>query len=210
ILITAGPTFEKIDPVRFIGNYSSGKMGYAVADEAARRGADVILVSGPVSVHSVEQGVTVVSVESAKQMLAECEKFFPDSDIAVMCAAVADYAPANTADKKIKREKQDIPVINLVKNPDIAATLGLRKKDGQTLVGFALETDNEQSNALEKLERKNLDLIALNSLRTPGAGFGTDTNVITLIDRKGEVTPLPLMTKPEAASALWDYLTGIE
>lgn len=207
VLVTAGPTYEKIDPVRFIGNYSSGKMGYAIADEAARRGADVILVSGPVSLRPARPGVTVVPVESAKQMLHECENFFNTCDIAVMCAAVADYAPANPADKKIKREKQDIPVINLVKNPDIAATLGAEKKSGQILVGFALETDNEQTNAIDKLKRKNLDLIALNSLRTPGAGFGTDTNVITLIDKNGTVTPLPLMTKPEAAAALWDYLT---
>lgn len=209
ILVTAGPTYEKIDPVRFIGNYSTGKMGYAIAEEAASRGADVILVSGPVALKTNSQNIAVVPVESAKEMLAESEKIFPGCDYAVMCAAVADYAPANPVDRKIKREKEEIPVIHLVKNPDIAATLGAQKKDGQTLVGFALETDNEQANAVEKLRRKNLDFIALNSLRTPGAGFGTDTNVITLIDKNGNVTPLPLMTKPEAAATLWDYLTGI-
>lgn len=209
ILVTAGPTYEKIDPVRFIGNYSTGKMGYAIAEEAASRGADVILVSGPVALKANSQNIAVVPVESAKEMLAESVKIFPECNYAVMCAAVADYAPANPVDRKIKREKEEIPVIHLVKNPDIAATLGAQKKDGQTLVGFALETDNEQANAIEKLRRKNLDYIALNSLRTPGAGFGTDTNVITLIDKKGIVTPLPLMTKPEAAAALWDYLTGI-
>ncbi len=143
-------------------------------------------------------------------MLEQCEKFFPESDIAVMCAAVADYAPANPADKKIKREKQDVPVINLVKNPDIAATLGAEKKPGQVLIGFALETDNEQANALDKLKRKNLDMIALNSLRTPGAGFGTDTNVITLISADGTETPLPLMSKTEAASKLFDHIIGIK
>ncbi|MDE6264051.1 MAG: bifunctional phosphopantothenoylcysteine decarboxylase/phosphopantothenate--cysteine ligase CoaBC [Paramuribaculum sp.] len=210
VLVTAGPTYEKIDPVRFIGNYSSGKMGYAIADEAAHRGADVILVSGPVSLQPKQQNVTVVPVESAKDMLEQCERFFPESDIAVMCAAVADYAPANPADKKIKREKQEVPVINLVKNPDIAATLGAKKKAGQILVGFALETDNEQANALDKLKRKNLDMIALNSLRTPGAGFGTDTNVITLISADGTETPLPLMSKAEAASKLFDYIIGIK
>lgn len=210
VLVTAGPTYEKIDPVRFIGNYSSGKMGYAIADEAAHRGADVILVSGPVALQPKQQNVTVVPVESAKEMLEQCEKFFPESDIAVMCAAVADYAPANPADKKIKREKQDVPVINLVKNPDIAATLGAEKKPGQVLIGFALETDNEQANALDKLKRKNLDMIALNSLRTPGAGFGTDTNVITLISADGTETPLPLMSKTEAASKLFDHIIGIK
>ncbi len=210
VLVTAGPTYEKIDPVRFIGNYSSGKMGYAIADEAAHRGADVILVSGPVALQPKQQNITVVPVESAKEMLEQCEKFFPDSDIAVMCAAVADYAPANPADKKIKREKQDVPVINLVKNPDIAATLGAEKKPGQILIGFALETDNEQANALDKLKRKNLDMIALNSLRTPGAGFGTDTNVITLMSADGTETPLPLMSKTEAASKLFDHIIGIK
>lgn len=210
VLVTAGPTYEKIDPVRFIGNYSSGKMGYAIADEAAHRGADVILVSGPVSLQPKHQNVTVVPVESAKDMLEQCERFFPESDIAVMCAAVADYAPANPADKKIKREKQEVPVINLVKNPDIAATLGAEKKAGQILVGFALETDNEQANALDKLKRKHLDMIALNSLRTPGAGFGTDTNVITLISADGTETPLPLMSKAEAASKLFDHIIGIK
>lgn len=210
VLVTAGPTYEKIDPVRFIGNYSSGKMGYAIADEAAHRGADVILISGPVDLKPKQQNVTVVPVESAKEMLEQCEKFFPESDIAVMCAAVADYAPANPANKKIKREKQEVPVITLVKNPDIAATLGAEKKPGQVLVGFALETDNERANALDKLKRKNLDMIALNSLRTPGAGFGTDTNVITIISADGNETTLPLMSKPEAASKLFDCIIGIK
>lgn len=208
VLITAGPTYEKIDPVRFIGNYSTGKMGYAIAEEAAARGAQVTLISGPVGIRAVNPAIKVVSVESARQMLGACEEAFPQSDIAIMCAAVADYAPAEVADRKIKREKEEVPVIHLVKNPDIAATLGAAKKPGQTLVGFALETDNERTNALDKLQRKHLDMIALNSLRTPGAGFGTDTNVLTLIAADGSVTELPLMSKAEAAAHLLDAITA--
>ncbi len=210
LLITAGPTYEKIDPVRFIGNFSSGKMGYAIAEEAAARGAEVTLVSGPVSLKAQHPSIKVIHVESARQMLDACKEAFPQTNIAIMCAAVADYAPNVQADKKIKREKDEIPVINLVKNPDIAATLGSEKKDGQIIVGFALETDNEQSNALDKLHRKNLDMIALNSLRTPGAGFGTDTNVLTLICKNGFATELPLMTKAEAASQLLDAICRIK
>ncbi len=210
ILITAGPTYEKIDPVRFIGNYSTGKMGYAIAEEAAARGAEVTLVSGPVSLKAQHPSIKVMHVESARQMLDACKEAFPQTNIAIMCAAVADYTPNVQADKKIKREKDEIPVINLVKNPDIAATLGSEKKDGQIIVGFALETDNEQSNALDKLHRKNLDMIALNSLRTPGAGFGTDTNVLTLICKNGSVSELPLMTKAEAASQLLDAICRIK
>lgn len=205
VLVTAGPTYEKIDPVRFIGNYSSGKMGYALAEECAARGAEVTLVSGPVSVTTKDPRVKVVKVESAREMLAECEKVFPASDISIMCAAVADYAPAAVADRKIKREHSEVPVIELVKNPDIAATLGARKKPGQILAGFALETDNEASNAVEKLERKNLDLIVLNSMRDKGAGFGTDTNKITIIDREGS-HPYPLKSKTEVAADIVDSI----
>jgi phosphopantothenoylcysteine decarboxylase/phosphopantothenate--cysteine ligase len=207
VLVTAGPTYEKIDPVRFIGNYSTGKMGYAIAEEAAARGAEVTLVSGPVPIKAKHPAITVIDVESAKQMLAKCQAEFPHADIAVMCAAVADYAPAEPADRKIKREKQEIPTITLVKNPDIAATLGAQKKPGQILIGFALETDNEMTNALEKLRRKNLDMIALNSLRTPGAGFGTDTNVLTLIKADGSESQLPLMSKRDAAARLLDAIS---
>lgn len=205
VLVTAGPTYEKIDPVRFIGNYSSGKMGYALAEECAARGAEVTLVSGPVSVTTKDPRVKVVKVESAREMLAECEKAFPASDISIMCAAVADYAPAAVTDRKIKREHSEVPVIELVKNPDIAATLGARKKPGQILAGFALETDNEASNAVEKLERKNLDLIVLNSMRDKGAGFGTDTNKITIIDREGS-HPYPLKSKTEVAADIVDSI----
>ena len=145
MLITAGPTYEKIDPVRFIGNYSSGKMGYALAEEAARRGAQVTLVSGPVAIKAKHPAIKVIDVESAKQMYDKCVNIFPDVDIAIMCAAVADYAPEKQSDVKIKREKDDIPVIKLVKNPDIAAFLGKMKTEGQILVGFALETNNEET-----------------------------------------------------------------
>lgn len=207
MLVTAGPTYEKIDPVRFIGNYSTGTMGYAIADEAARRGMKVTVVSGPVSVVPQEPGVEVIRVESAREMLAECSRLFPEQDVAVMCAAVADYAPAETADRKIKREHDDVPVIRLVKNPDIAAALGAEKKPGQRLIGFALETDNALANAREKLSRKNLDMIILNSLADPGAGFGTDTNKVTVISAGGAAEELPLMPKRDVAEAILDRLS---
>lgn len=206
LLITAGPTYEKIDPVRFIGNYSSGKMGYAIADEAARRGMEVTLVSGPVAVSPEEAGVNVIKVESAREMLAACEKAFPTSDVAIMCAAVADYAPAHRSDRKIKREHDEVPVIELVKNPDIAATLGGAKHPGQRLVGFALETDNERSNAIEKIKRKNLDMIVLNSMNTPGAGFGVDTNDVTIILPDGTSTTSGCLPKKEVAAIILDSI----
>ncbi|MCI8997549.1 MAG: bifunctional phosphopantothenoylcysteine decarboxylase/phosphopantothenate--cysteine ligase CoaBC [Muribaculaceae bacterium] len=205
VLITAGPTHEKIDPVRFIGNYSSGKMGYALAEECASRGAEVTLVSGPVSLSISNPSVKVEKVESAKQMLAACQNHFPAVDVAIMCAAVADYAPAHPADSKIKREHQEVPVIELVKNPDIAATLGAAKKPGQQLVGFALETDHEFDNALEKLARKNLDMIVLNSMRDRGAGFGTDTNKVTIFTRESR-KEYPLKSKREVAADIVDAI----
>lgn len=210
VLITAGPTYEKIDPVRFIGNYSSGKMGYALADECASRGAEVTVVSGPVSIIPGNPDVAVVSVESAREMLAECEQRFPDTDVAIMCAAVADYAPAEVADAKIKREHQDVPVIRLVKNPDIAKTLGQVKKAGQTLVGFALETDHEIENATEKLARKNLDMIVLNSMRDKGAGFGTDTNKIAIITPDGCRADFPLKSKADVAKDIVDKILSLK
>ena len=206
VLITAGPTYEKIDPVRFIGNYSQGKMGYALAEECAARGAEVTLVSGPVSLKAVHPGITTVSVESAKEMLAGCQKVFPEADIAIMCAAVADYAPAEIVGNKIKREHSEVPVITLVKNPDIAATLGQSKKAGQILVGFALETDHEMTNAMDKIVRKNLDMIVLNSLRDKGAGFGTDTNKVTIIHRGGDSTTYPVKLKREVAKDIVDEI----
>lgn len=207
VLITAGPTHERIDPVRFIGNYSSGKMGYALANEAARRGANVIIVSGPVSVKPAEPGVEVVKVESAREMLDATVKHFDQADITILSAAVADYAPAHPAEHKIKREGHDAPTIELVKNPDIAATLGKGKRNNQILVGFALETDNEHTNALEKMERKNLDMIVLNSLRDSGAGFQTDTNKVTIFDRNGQMTCYDLKPKSEVASDILDHIT---
>lgn len=199
VLITAGPTYEKIDPVRFIGNYSSGKMGYAIAEECASRGADVTLVSGPVNIRAQHPSIHTVDVESAREMLAECEKVFQSCDVAVMCAAVADYAPANPSEHKIKREHQEAPTITLVKNPDIAATLGASKKDSQMIVGFALETDNESVNAHEKLVKKNLDMIVLNSMRDTGAGFGVDTNKVTIFKSDGIEINVPLKPKSEVA-----------
>lgn len=207
VLVTAGPTYEKIDPVRFIGNYSSGKMGYAIADELASRGADVTLVSGPVSVKSKHPGVSVVSVESAREMLAASETAFDSADIAVLTAAVADYAPAEPADHKLKREGNEVPTITLVKNPDIAATLGARKRPGQVIVGFALETDNEEANALDKIQRKNLDAICLNSLRDSGAGFAVDTNKVTIISSDGVRIPGELKSKREVAADIVDFIS---
>ena len=206
ILITAGPTYEKIDPVRFIGNYSSGKMGYAIAEEAARRGADVTIVSGPVSISAKSPKINVKKIESARDMHKECIELFPQCDIAIMCAAVADYAPTECAENKIKREKDDVPIIKLVKNPDIAASLGEIKTPTQKLIGFALETNNEESNAVEKLNRKNLDAIVLNSLQDDGAGFGTDTNKITIYDRLGNKSTYSLKSKIEVAKDIIDYI----
>lgn len=207
ILVTAGPTYEKIDPVRFIGNYSSGKMGYAIANEAARRGAKVTLVSGPVAALSVVPGVELQHVESAREMLDAAKKAFSTADAAILSAAVADYRPATCYDHKIKREKAGIDSIELIKNPDIAATLGSEKRPGQLLVGFALETDNEESNATDKLIRKHLDMIVLNSLRDPGAGFGVSTNKVSIIFSDGRPRlNLPIKQKTEVAKDIIDNL----
>lgn len=206
VLITAGPTYERIDPVRFIGNYSTGKMGYALAEEAAERGADVTLVSGPVAIAVNNSRIKVIDVESAREMHDACVELFRDMHIAIMCAAVADYAPAQVSDVKIKREKEDIPTIKLVKNPDIAAALGSIKTENQKLVGFALETNDEATNAQEKLKRKNLDMIVLNSLRDKGAGFGTDTNKVTVFLKSGSKTEYSLKSKIEVASDIIDEI----
>ncbi|MBQ2838148.1 MAG: bifunctional phosphopantothenoylcysteine decarboxylase/phosphopantothenate--cysteine ligase CoaBC [Muribaculaceae bacterium] len=206
VLVTAGPTFEKIDPVRFIGNYSSGKMGYAIAEEAARRGAMVTLISGPVSITTNVQNINVIKVDSAQEMYDYCISSFPICDFAIMSAAVADYAPIEYCDKKIKREKDDIPTIRLKKNPDIAAKLGSIKKDGQMLIGFALETNNEENNAIDKLHRKNLDMIILNSLQDSGAGFGTNTNKITIYTKQEEKIEFPLKSKIEVAKDIIDRI----
>ncbi len=208
VLVTAGPTYENIDPVRFIGNYSSGKMGFCIAEECASRGAEVTLVSGPVSLPTPPGNIRRLDVTSAKEMLACCLANNDDSDIIILSAAVADYAPAVVAEKKIKREGVEDMTIKLVRNPDIAATLGERKKEGQVMVGFALETDNELENAVGKLRRKNLDWIVLNSLKDPEAGFMKDTNKITMISAKGCKVPFAAKSKHLVAKDIIDTIIG--
>ncbi|MDY5814605.1 MAG: bifunctional phosphopantothenoylcysteine decarboxylase/phosphopantothenate--cysteine ligase CoaBC [Bacteroides sp.] len=205
ILITAGPTYEKIDPVRFIGNYSTGKMGFALAHECAARGAEVILLSGPVSLSTPHPSIERIDVESAQEMYAKAQEFFPSCSAAILCAAVADYRPSAMADAKIKRETQGNLSIELIPNPDIAATLGNAKTQHQCLVGFALETNNELAHANEKLHRKNLDFIVLNSLQDAGAGFGHDTNKVSIITPHERID-LPLKSKLEVASDIIDHL----
>lgn len=207
VLITAGPTYEKIDPVRFIGNYSSGKMGYALAESCARRGAEVTLVSGPVQVKAQHPSIKVIKVESAHQMHEAAIEAFPTSDAAILCAAVADFTPEVKADQKIKREKEDL-ILKLVPTEDIAAALGKIKKENQCLVGFALETNNELANARHKLEKKNFDFIVLNSLQDAGAGFQCDTNKITIVDKE-KATSYPLKTKTEVADDIIDHLANL-
>ena len=206
VLITAGPTYEQIDPVRFIGNWSTGKMGFALAEECAQRGADVTLIAGPVSLTTEHPNIKRIDVKSAHQMYEAAMENFPDSDAAILCAAVADFTPAETSDTKIKR-KGDM-TITLKPTEDIAAALGTIKRPNQKMVGFALETDHEATNAQGKLERKNLDFIVLNSLNDKGAGFGYDTNKVTLIDRKGS-QELPLQSKKNVAKAIIDKLAGL-
>jgi phosphopantothenoylcysteine decarboxylase/phosphopantothenate--cysteine ligase len=197
-LITAGPTYEKIDPVRFIGNYSSGKMGYAIANELASQGAKVTLVSGPVQIKNTNPEITIIPIVTASEMYDHCQRIFPETDGAVMCAAVADFTPENYSDNKIKRGEDDLQ-IRLKPTVDIAAVLGRLKSEQQILVGFALETADEQANAFSKLTRKNLDFIVLNSLNDQGAGFGVDTNKITLIDKDNNRTFFELKSKTEVA-----------
>lgn len=204
IVITAGPTYEKIDPVRFIGNYSSGKMGYALAEECAARGAEVILVSGPVQLTTSHPGIRRIDVESAAEMHEATLREFADADAAILCAAVADFTPEEVADHKIKREHDDL-MLRLKPTHDIAAALGQRKQAHQCLVGFALETDHEAEHAQNKLRRKNLNFIVLNSLRDAGAGFRHDTNKITILDAEGS-TAYPLKSKKEVAADIVDRL----
>lgn len=207
VMITAGPTYEKIDPVRFIGNYSSGKMGFALAEECARRGAQVILITGPVQLKTQHSSIIRVDVESAEEMYEATQAHFPDADAGILCAAVADYRPETIADKKIKREKEEELTLHLRATQDIAASLGAIKRKQQCLVGFALETNDEQQNAEGKLERKNFDFIVLNSLNDTGAGFRHDTNKISIIDRKGR-TDYPLKSKTEVAQDIIDRLVA--
>ena len=206
MLITVGPTYEKIDPVRFIGNYSTGKMGCCLADEAVERGAEVTLVAGPMTALPKNDGIKIVKVESAIEMLAACESVWKDCDAAIMAAAVADYRPENCAVENIKREENGSLEIKLVKNPDIAATLGHTKNKGQLLCGFALETNNEREHGTMKLKRKNLDMIVVNSLQDEGAGFGVDTNIVTIIHSDGREIKYPKKSKREVAKDVIDEL----
>jgi phosphopantothenoylcysteine decarboxylase / phosphopantothenate---cysteine ligase len=201
ILITAGPTYEKIDPVRFIGNYSSGKMGYALADALAEKGAMVTLVSGPVNLQTKQSNIKLINVESAHEMYEACLPIFENCDLAILAAAVADYRPKEIENSKIKK-KEDTLTLELQKNKDILAHLGSIKKSNQILAGFALETDNEIENAKEKLQRKNLDFIFLNSLKDKGAGFAVDTNKVTMIDKSNKITTFELMSKTELAKKI--------
>jgi phosphopantothenoylcysteine decarboxylase/phosphopantothenate--cysteine ligase len=204
LLVTAGPTYEPIDPVRFIGNHSSGKMGFALARAAAELGAEVTLVSGPSAEQLEHSGVRVIRVQTAQEMLDSCLEHFDGVDALIMSAAVADYRPAKVAANKIKKS-DDAMTIDLVRNPDILKTLSAQKQK-QIMVGFALETDQELEHAKGKLQRKDLDLIVLNSLQDDGAGFGTSTNKVTLIDRQGAVTPLELKSKSDVARDIIDHL----
>lgn len=208
VVITAGPTYEKIDPVRFIGNYSSGKMGFALAEECAACGADVTLVAGPVSLKTPHASIKRIDVESASQMYEAARSEFEDADAAILCAAVADFTPDNKATEKIKREKGGNLLLELKPTPDIAASLGAAKRPDQRLVGFALETNNAESNARDKLARKNLDFIVLNSLEDKGAGFAVDTNKVTIIDAE-KATQYPLKSKKEVARDIVKHLSTL-
>ncbi|WP_418833100.1 bifunctional phosphopantothenoylcysteine decarboxylase/phosphopantothenate--cysteine ligase CoaBC [Phocaeicola sp.] len=207
VMITAGPTYEKIDPVRFIGNYSSGKMGYALAEACAERGAEVTLVSGPVNREVIHPNIKRINVESAAEMYQAAVENYEDADAGILCAAVADFTPEVTAEQKIKREKDDL-ILRLKPTQDIAAALGKQKRPEQRLVGFALETNDEVSHAQDKLKRKNFDFIVLNSLNDKGAGFRCDTNKIAIIDRDG-ITAYPLKPKTEVATDIIDKLVTL-
>jgi phosphopantothenoylcysteine decarboxylase/phosphopantothenate--cysteine ligase len=204
-LVTAGPTYEALDPVRFIGNHASGKMGFALAEALVKQGAEVHLVAGPTQLQPQHPGIQITRVVSAEEMHTVCNRLFSGCDIAVLSAAVADYKPATTAGQKIKKTDSSL-TLELVKTHDIAASLGAQKKNGQLLVGFALETENEVANAKKKIKAKNFDLIVLNSLNDSGAGFGYDTNRVTLIDRNDTMREFPLKSKQEVAA---DIVTAI-
>jgi len=201
VLVTAGPTHENIDPVRFIGNHSSGKMGFAIAEAFAAQGAKVHLVTGPVELETRSAGVEVIRVTSAAEMFERCSELMNQMDVAVFNAAVSDYTPVSASGKKVKRGTGEW-TLELKPTKDIAAEMGRRKSEGQVLVGFALETDNEMEHARLKLEKKNLDLIVLNSMRDKGAGFGTDTNRVTMIDRMGNIDKYELKPKEQVAADL--------
>ena len=208
VLITAGPTYEPIDPVRFIGNHSSGKMGFAIAEEAAVLGAEVVLVSGPTHLKTENSSIQRIDIQTAEQMLAACLEHFDTAQVAILSAAVADFRPSNVADQKIKKQG-GANAIELEENPDVLKTLGKKKQAGQTLVGFALETENEEKNAQGKLERKNLDFIVLNSLNDKGAGFGHDSNRVTFIDRQNKIDRFELKSKREVAVDILNKIISI-
>ncbi len=205
VLITAGPTYEAIDPVRFVGNHSTGKMGFALAEAAARQGANVHLVSGPVQLSVTHPGIHLHKVTSAREMYEAAKGYFSVANITILAAAVADYAPKRPATQKIKKKEENF-TLELEKTIDIAASLGKAKQKGQWMVGFALETENERENALRKLESKNLDLIVLNSLRDAGAGFGHETNQVTIFDRQQRVFELGLQSKQLIAEKILDTI----
>ena len=207
VMITAGPTYEKIDPVRYISNYSSGKMGFALAEECASCGAEVVLISGPVQLDTVHPNIRRMDVESAEEMYRAALEHFPTMDAGILCAAIADYKPVHYSENKLKRKPDEGLTLELTPNPDIAAALGKIKKSEQLLVGFALETDNERIHAEEKLRKKNLDFIVINSLKDEGAGFQCDTNKIMIMDTHGNLKEFPLKTKREVAK---DIVNEIE
>jgi len=206
VLLTAGPTQEAIDPVRYISNHSTGKMGYALAEVLAERGARVVLVSGPTNLVATHPGITVVPVRSAAEMYTACLAYFPGVRLTILAAAAADYTPKLVADRKIKKKELEFS-LELVKTVDIAASLGRQKQDEQFMVGFALETDNELPNAQAKLVSKNLDLIVLNSLKDEGAAFGHDTNQVTLIHRDGAIHRFGLKSKQAVARDIVDEIS---
>jgi phosphopantothenoylcysteine decarboxylase / phosphopantothenate---cysteine ligase len=208
VLVTAGPTFEALDPVRYLGNFSSGKMGFCIAEELDGRGAEVTLVTGPTNLNLKSASITRKNVVSAEEMLEACAGPFKDADILVMAAAVADFKPGMVAGEKIKKSGQGL-TLQLVPTTDILATLSKKKKKSQVIVGFALETHAELDHARKKLADKNLDLIVLNSLKDSGAGFGTTTNKVTMIDRSGKATEFPLKSKEEVAVDIADSISAI-
>ena len=209
VLITAGPTHEPIDPVRFVGNRSSGKMGIAIAEEFAARGFDVTLVKGPTQIKAQNPKILEIDVETAQQMYETCAQYFTLNDVIVFAAAVADYTPKHPSAIKIKKKESEFS-IEMVKTKDIAGELGQLKQPHQVIVGFALETDHEMEHAAEKLAKKNLDFIVLNSVNDVGAGFQYDTNKVTIIDNSGKVTKFDLKPKTEVARDIADYVSKIQ
>ncbi|MBK8659857.1 MAG: phosphopantothenoylcysteine decarboxylase [Bacteroidetes bacterium] len=204
VLVTAGPTHEPIDPVRFIGNHSSGKMGIAIAEKFSAEGHEVNLVLGATHLRPADSRIQVAAVQTAAEMFEACKQYFPKADVIVFAAAVADYTPKELSPVKIKKKDNEL-TIELVKTKDIAAELGRLKSDKQLIVGFALETDNEETNALDKLKKKNFDFVVLNSMRDAGAGFQHDTNRITILDKYNNETKFELKSKHEVANDIYDY-----